>query len=90
MKTPVLQTKFGSHNLIVGGNHSYSSYGGFVAGDTNTISGPYATVTGGSKCATGDAASVSGGMEIQLVENKHLLEEDMEIQQEVRKHHKWR
>ena len=56
------QTKLGSHNLIVGGNHSYSSYGGFVAGDTNTISGPYATVTGGKlNSATGDAASVSGG-----------------------------
>src|SRR5207244_6000654 len=37
----------GSHNLIVGDNQNYSSYGGMVAGQSNTISGPYASVTGG-------------------------------------------
>jgi hypothetical protein len=37
----------GSHNLILGDEHNYTSYGGLVAGDANTIAGPYATVLGG-------------------------------------------
>jgi hypothetical protein len=52
----------GSHNLIIGKNHNYSSYGGLVAGAQNTISGPYATVSGGFvNTASGLYASVSGG-----------------------------
>ena len=52
----------GSHNLIVGSNHNYSSYGGIVVGFQNTISQPYASVSGGEiNTANGFAASVSGG-----------------------------
>jgi hypothetical protein len=67
----------GSHNIVVGDQHTYQSYGGLVAGFANTISGPYASVTGGNcnvagygpaplqGCAPADsgpfAASVSGG-----------------------------
>ena len=67
----------GSHNLIIGEKHRYSSYGGLVAGSRNTIrkpgasviagtsntaNGDYASVTGGSgNVASGSAASVSGG-----------------------------
>jgi hypothetical protein len=52
----------GSHNLIVGGNQSYTSYGGILAGFRNSISAPYATITGGYKnTANGEWASVSGG-----------------------------
>jgi len=52
----------GSHNLIVGTEHSYTSYGGLVAGQSNTISGPLATVSGGYfNTASGDRSSVSGG-----------------------------
>src|SRR5205807_10532964 len=40
-------TRTGSHNLVVGVGNSYSSYGGIVAGASNTVSGPYASVTGG-------------------------------------------
>jgi hypothetical protein len=52
----------GSHNLIIGPQHTYSSYGGVVAGSRNTISGEHASVSGGSfNTASGERASVSGG-----------------------------
>lgn len=52
----------GSHNLIVGSQHSYTSYGGFVAGFNNTISGAQSSVTGGQgNDAIGQRSSVSGG-----------------------------
>src|SRR5262249_54920757 len=47
----------GSHNLILGVQNSFSSYGGFVAGERNTISGPFASVSGGnSNFASGPAS----------------------------------
>lgn len=52
----------GSHNLIVGDGHDYKSYGGFVAGLSNTISGAYSSVSGGLRnVASGDYSAVSGG-----------------------------
>ena len=52
----------GSHNLVVGKEHNYSSFGGLVAGYYNTISGRYASVSGGSvNVAGGSSSSVSGG-----------------------------
>lgn len=52
----------GSHNLIVGSNHNYSSYGGLVVGQFNTISAAYTSVSGGmGNKATNAYASVSGG-----------------------------
>lgn len=52
----------GSHNLVVGWDHTYSSYGGFVAGENNTVSGPSASVSGGElNKAAGSSSSVSGG-----------------------------
>jgi hypothetical protein len=52
----------GAHNLILGDRNNYTSYGGLVAGDSNTISRPYATVTGGSaNTASGYAATVCAG-----------------------------
>ena len=52
----------GSHNLIVGDNNNYSSYGGLIAGSGNTISGQYASVSGGEvNTASGYISSVSGG-----------------------------
>ncbi|UCD85171.1 MAG: hypothetical protein JSU92_02980 [Deltaproteobacteria bacterium] len=52
----------GSHNLIVGTQHNYSSYGGFLAGYRNTVTTRYASVSGGAdNTASGDYASVSGG-----------------------------
>ena len=40
--------KSGSHNLVVGSDHSYAGYGGMVSGYNNLISGAYASVLGGS------------------------------------------
>ena len=52
----------GSHNIVVGNQHSFASYGGLVAGHRNTISGPYASVSGGYKnAASYQYSSVSGG-----------------------------
>jgi Collagen triple helix repeat (20 copies) len=52
----------GSHNLVLGEQQTFTSYGGIVAGFTNTISAPFASVTGGAKNqATGKEASISGG-----------------------------
>lgn len=52
----------GSHNLVVGPSHSYSSSGGFVAGFGNRVLGLYASVSGGLKnVARGTVSSVSGG-----------------------------
>lgn len=52
----------GSHNLVVGRGHSYSSYGGQVIGSWNTISGAHASVSAGTyNQATGPNSSVSGG-----------------------------
>jgi hypothetical protein len=52
----------GSHNLIVGSAHNYSSYGGMVVGNWNTISGAYASVSAGTNnIASGMFSSVSGG-----------------------------
>jgi hypothetical protein len=54
--------KSGSHNLVVGPNHNYTSYGGLVVGYENTISGDFVTVSGGLyNTASGFASSVSGG-----------------------------
>jgi hypothetical protein len=52
----------GSHNLVVGPFHTYSSFGGFVAGQNNAVSGSSASVSGGSgHTASGRLSSVSGG-----------------------------
>ncbi|HHZ97212.1 MAG TPA: hypothetical protein EYN67_17080 [Flavobacteriales bacterium] len=54
--------KSGSHNLVVGKNHTYSSYGGIVLGIDNSIEGAYSSVSGGlNNTASGDGSSVSGG-----------------------------
>jgi hypothetical protein len=52
----------GSHNLVIGAEHAYASFGGLVVGRENTISAPYASVIGGRlNTASGLGASVSGG-----------------------------
>ena len=55
-------TKSGSHNLVIGADHTYTSYGGLVAGFNNAVTGTYASVSGGqANLASGFLASVSGG-----------------------------
>ncbi|HIN41026.1 MAG TPA: hypothetical protein EYM86_01045 [Flavobacteriales bacterium] len=54
--------KSGSHNLVVGKNHTYSSYGGIVLGIDNSIEGAYSSVSGGrNNTASAYNSSVSGG-----------------------------
>src|SRR5262245_43211866 len=55
-------TRTGSHNVIVGRQHNFSSFGGLVVAQFNEISGPWASVSGGfQNTASGANASVSGG-----------------------------
>src|SRR5947209_6921093 len=52
----------GSHNLILGEAQEFTSFGGILGGQANTISGPFASVTGGrDNTASALDASVSGG-----------------------------
>lgn len=56
------QTRTGSHNLVVGRYHSYTSWAGFVAGEANTVSAARSSVLGGqSNAANGIASSIVGG-----------------------------
>jgi hypothetical protein len=53
----------GSHNLVVGPAHSFTSFGGFLAGYGNTVTGPFGSVSGGAaNSASEQYASVSGGI----------------------------
>jgi len=55
-------TQAGTHNIVVGDTHTFSSYGGLVVGLNNTVSGPFSAVTGGWKnTASGYISAVSGG-----------------------------
>jgi uncharacterized repeat protein (TIGR02543 family) len=51
----------GSHNLIIGTEHSYTSFGGFVMGRDNTISGANSFCGGGSNMASGAYSAVLTG-----------------------------
>ena len=52
----------GSHNVVVGQGHNFSSFGGLVVGRQNEIHGAFAAVSGGfDNTASGNAASVCGG-----------------------------
>jgi len=53
----------GSHNIVVGKRHNYSSYAGLVVGNYNTISGAYASVSGGwSRTADGEYDWAAGNL----------------------------
>lgn len=52
----------GSHNLVIGPEHTYTSFGGFVAGFSNRITGEHCSVLGGFENeATGGDTTVAGG-----------------------------
>jgi hypothetical protein len=56
------ENRTGSHNLVLGPFQAYSSFGGFVAGSSNEVTGRNASVCGGTdNKARGAYASVSGG-----------------------------
>ncbi len=55
-------TRTGSHMLVIGDRHTYTSYAGIVSGHSNWTTGPYSSVTGGfNNVASGSASSVTGG-----------------------------
>ena len=55
-------TQTGSHNVIIGDEHTFTTYGGLVAGSHNAITGVSASVSGGvNNTASAQNASVSGG-----------------------------
>ena len=52
----------GSHNVVIGQKHKFSSFGGFVAGTNNIVSGAASSVAGGeNNTASGAASVVIGG-----------------------------
>lgn len=55
-------TQTGSHNLILGSQQTFTSYGGVIAGHANTLSGAFANVFGQFNTATAFASSVTGGI----------------------------
>ncbi len=56
--------KSGSHNVVIGHGHNYTSFGGLVVAKDNWINTPYASVSGGNEnlATSGAYASVSGGL----------------------------
>ena len=56
------RVRTGSHNLVVGMEHQYTSYGGVVAGYSNSITNVSSSVLGGTaNVAAGQGAAVLGG-----------------------------
>jgi hypothetical protein len=56
-------TRTGSHNVVVGRFHNFSSFGGLAVGDQNEISGKFSSVLAGLlNTASGLGSSVSGGL----------------------------
>jgi hypothetical protein len=56
----------GSHNVVVGTQHQFSSVGGLVVGLQNEIRGAFASVSGGVRnTAAGAHASISGGKDVR-------------------------
>lgn len=52
----------GSHNIVVGTEHTYTSYAGVVFGSDNNLKGGYSSITGGrNNTVNGPVASVVGG-----------------------------
>jgi hypothetical protein len=62
--SPELNDRSGSHTLVVGQQHNFSTFGGLLAGVDNTITGIYAAVSGGwGNRASGQGSAVNGGWE---------------------------
>ena len=59
----VSASRTGSHNLVVGIDHEYTSYAGLLAGRRNRISGSSSSVMGYGNDVTANYGSISGGYE---------------------------
>ena len=62
----------GSHNLVTGQANSFSSYGGLVAGQSNTVSGRWSSVSGG-KDNTASGLPLLGQRRVRQYGQRHLL-----------------
>jgi hypothetical protein len=61
-ENPLKNEQTGSHDLIMGEDQTFTSYGGIVAGTGNAITAEYASVSGGlGNTASGPSTSISGG-----------------------------
>jgi hypothetical protein len=57
----------GSHNVVVGKQHRFSSFGGLVGGLQNESRGAFASVSGDVRStAASEHASISGGRDVRL------------------------
>ena len=55
-------TRTGSHNVIIGDQHTWTTSSGLVAGNNNKLTGTYSFVAGGiQNVASGQASFVGGG-----------------------------
>jgi hypothetical protein len=67
MLVPPGGSRVGSHNLVVGPSHAFTSTGGAVFGKDNLISGQYATILGGDhNISEGPASSILGGFKVKV------------------------
>src|SRR5437763_5289781 len=62
-ENPAALKQTGSHDLILGRNHSFTGFAELLDGFANTASGNYATVLGASNTASGTYATVTGGQD---------------------------
>ena len=63
----------GWHNLVVGRHHSWSGWGGIVAGENNELAGASASVLGGEGNAAVDDFAVVVGGEANLAGDLHAV-----------------
>ncbi len=68
---PTPDTKTGSHNLIVGAGHTYSSFGGIVAGYDNNITSESASITGGLRNTVSGKYSIVAGGDLNTAEGSY-------------------
>src|SRR5438067_5424869 len=60
-ENPSRRAQTGSHDLVVGRNHSFTGYGELLDGFNNAASGPYASVLGVNSTVSGQYSTVTGG-----------------------------
>lgn len=66
VENPLIQ-RTGSHNLIVGEDHTYASYGGIASGEANQLLGPNSTALGGFvNVVRGERCAVVGGTQNEV------------------------
>lgn len=57
------RSRTGSHNLILGTDHGYTSYGGIVSGYNNQLNGVYSTILGGWSNTTSNDGVIAASVQ---------------------------